>query len=252
MNHNMEPKEGKLSTKVQVAFVITGVFVGFLLTAQLRSAVPASSYPYDEFQAQQDLIKSYSDDQSVLKSKITNLRARIDELQQKSGQIIQKSNLETLQGLKKAIGLESLTGKGIEVVLNDGLFTTRDKSEDLNQSLIHAADLRDVINLLFSAQAQGISINDQRILASTPITSVGNTLLVNNFHILPPFKIHALGDSNVLLSRLSDPSALPDLQKRIQEHKIQWSLKALDSLVLPVYNGDFNIKQLQTYQPTNQ
>ena len=233
------------SWKVQVAFVVTGVVVGLLLTAQFRSAIPASSYPYDEYKVQQELMKSYTDDQAVLKTRILNLRKQIEDKQKQSGASVQKNNLDTLDGLKKDIGLESLKGAGVEISLDDGIFGQRATAAGSELFLIHAADLRDIMNLVFSAQADGVAINDQRVIASTPISSVGNTILVNNFHVLPPFVITVVGDRDLLMQRLNDPKSLPDLEKRTKGQKISYGYKLKDTLTVPVYNGDFRLKYVQ-------
>ncbi|MFO0780901.1 MAG: DUF881 domain-containing protein [Candidatus Gracilibacteria bacterium] len=241
-------KEG-YSWKVLVAFVVTGTLAGLLVTAQFRSALPASSYPYDEYKVQQELIKSYSDDQGVLKTKILNLRKQIEDKQKESGLTVQKNNLEILSELKKEIGLESARGNGVVLTLNDGPFAQRNDSEGSEQFLIHAADLRDIVNLVFSAQAEALAINDQRVIASTPISSVGNTILVNNFHVLPPFTVTVIGDPDLILQRLNDTTALPDLHKRVKGQKVQFSFEAKNNLVTPVYNGDFRLKYLQSTHP---
>jgi uncharacterized protein YlxW (UPF0749 family) len=233
------------SWKVQVVFVVTGVLVGLLVTAQFRSAIPVSSYPYDEYKVQQELIKSYSDDQAVLKTQILNLRKQIEEKQEETGLSVQKNNLDTLAQLKKEIGLESVRGDGVQITLNDGPFTQRNSEQGSDQFLVHAADLRDIVNLMFSAQAEAIAVNDQRVIASTPISSVGNTILVNNFHVLPPFTITVVGDQDLLLQRLADAAALPDLSKRAKAQKIQYGYEAKSSLTAPVYNGDFRLKYVQ-------
>lgn len=233
-----------LNWKIQLVFIITGVLVGLLVTAQFRSSISTSSYLYDEIQAQQELMKSFSDDQAVLKSRILNLRKQIEAKQTESGQTIEKNNLDTLNALKKEIGLDSQKGDGIEITLNDGLFVKRNNQDVQNLSLIQAADLRDIVNLLFSAQAEAVAINDQRVIASTPITSVGNTILVNNFHLLPPFTITAIGDPETFMQRLRDSASLPDLIKRSKDQKIQFSYAGKKNLTLPVYNSDFRLKFL--------
>lgn len=237
-------KEG-FSWKVQVAFVVTGVLAGLLVTAQFRSALPASSYPYDEYKVQQELIKSYTDAQAVLKTKILNLRKQIEDKQKQSGVAVQKNNLDTLSQLKKDIGLESIKGDGVQLSLNDGPFAQRSTSQGSEQFLVHAADLRDIVNLAFSAQAEAISINDQRVIASSPISSVGNTILVNNFHVLPPFSITVIGDHDLILQRFNDTTALPDLTKRAKGQKIDYTFQAKTDLSVPVYNGDFRLKYIQ-------
>lgn len=239
-----------LTWKIQLVFIFTGILIGLLVTSQFRSALPTSSYPSDELHAQQDLIKSFSDDQAVLKSKIVTLRKQIEDKQQQSSQTIEKNNLDTLAQLKKEAGLDTVRGEGLAITLNDGLFVKRINEESLSQSLVQASDLRDVVNLLFSAQAEAIAINDQRVIASTPISSVGNTILVNNFHLLPPFTITASGDTELMLQRLNDPAALPDLQKRVTAHNIQLRAIAQKNLLVPVYSSDFRLKYMEESTPS--
>lgn len=238
-------KEYSLSWKIQLAFVITGIFVGLLITAQFRSAIPAASYPYDEIKAQQELIKSYNDDQNILKSKIANLRKQIDQKQQQASQNTEKNNLDELNKLKKEIGLEMVKGPGIEIFLHDASSQDQNDNKNIDEYRVHAADLRDIVNLLFSAQAEAIAINNQRVIASTPINSVGNTILVNNSHILPPFTITAIGDKDLILQQLNDKNVLLDLRERLKKKKIQFSYEFKNTLIAPIYNGDFRLRYIQ-------
>lgn len=237
------------SGRTLVVFIASGVFIGLLVTAQFRSAVPSSSYLSDEIAVQKQLIRSFIDDQALLKSRIVALRDEINKNQERMQSNTEKNSLDTLKNLKKDVGLETAKGGGVEIILDDGAFVNREKIENLDQSLIHASDLRDIVNLLRSAKVDAISINDQRIIASTPITSVGNTILVNNFHLLPPFNIIAIGDPELISRRLTDSTALPDLQNRVKNLKIQYSFLLKNSLIVPVYNGNFSLKYIKEAQP---
>lgn len=234
-----------LSWRTYLAFVITGIFIGVLVTAQVRSSMPTSSYIYDQLAVQKELIDDYIGDQALLKSKIVTLRTKIDENQAKIRQTSKDNNLETLKGLKSEVGLETAKGAGVEISLTDGMFVNRENIETIDQSLVAASDLRDIVNLLRAAQATAISINDQRVIASTPISSVGNTIMVNNYHLLPPFNITAIGDGELIMQRLNDPQSLPDLLKRSKELKVRFSAQAKDNLNVPVYNGNMTVSFLQ-------
>ncbi|MCC7197101.1 DUF881 domain-containing protein [Candidatus Peregrinibacteria bacterium] len=233
------------SFRTQLVFVASGVFIGLLITSQFRSSVPTSSYPSDELAIKKELIKNFLDDQSLLKSKIVVLRDEIGKTQDQSKNLGDQKLIETLNELKKSVGLETAKGDGVEISLNDGVLVKRDEVDSIDQSLIHAADLRDLINVLRSARAEAISINDQRILSNTSITSVGNTILVNNFHLLPPFTVVAIGDTELMSQRLTDVNALPDLYKRQKSKNIQFSFAIKNGLLAPVYNGDFSVKYMK-------
>jgi uncharacterized protein YlxW (UPF0749 family) len=237
-------KEPALSWKIQLVFIITGTFVGLLITAQFKNAIPSTTFPYDEVQAQNELIGSYTTDQTALKNKITFLRKEIELKQQQAESSIAKTNLDILNQLKKEIGLESVSGPGLQITLQDGPFANHDpKSQD--QSLVQAADLRDIVNALFSSHAQAIAINNQRIIHSTPINSISNTILVNSSHLSPPFTINAIGDPELLLQGLKNPQALVDLQKRINAQKIQIKYSSKKNLTAPAYNGDLRLKYIE-------
>jgi len=230
----------KLSWRTYFVFVITGIFIGILVTAQVKSSVPSSSFIYDQLAAQKALIKDYVDEQAMLKSKIVALRSQIENNQANIRENSQDNNLEALKELKNDIGLSPLKGAGVEIKLNDGFFVNRDSTDQIDQSLVQASDLRDIVNLLHSAKARAIAINDQRVLASTSISAVGNTIMVNNYHVLPPFDIVAIGEKEMIMPLLNDKSYLPDLHARIAQFKIQFSAEAKNNLSVPIYNGNLN------------
>lgn len=234
-----------LSAKTKIAFVVTGVFIGALVTAQFKSSVPESSYLYDQLTLQKDLLKSFTDDQAFLKSKIVTLRQKIQENQEKLKTITSTSNLETLKKLKAEIGLEPVQGAGLEITLSDGPFADRDNPEVIEQSLIHASDLRDVVNLLRSSGSDAIAINDQRVIASTAINSVGNTILVNNYHVSPPFVITAVGNPQLVFELLKDSQVLPDLNNRVKSLKVGFSIKMKPNILIPLFNGNFTFRYLR-------
>lgn len=234
--------------RVSTVFVLTGLFIGALLTLQFRSSIPSATFFSDQLRAQQNLIDSYIEDQAFLKSRIVSLRGEISETQEKAQASIQTVNLETLKELKQQLGLSSLRGPGVEIQVDDGLFVNRDNPDTVSQSLIHASDLRDIVNVLRAAKAQAIAINDQRIISSTPITSVGNTILVNNFHLLPPFTVSAVGDPELIMQRLNDPPSLPDLQKRAQDLNIQLSGEVKEGLLVPEYTGNLSVRFISELQ----
>jgi uncharacterized protein YlxW (UPF0749 family) len=221
-----------------LAFIGAGIFIGILVTAQFKSAVTANSYLIDERNAQKELFKSFDNDRNGLKAKILALRTQIETNQESLKITSENTRLELLDELKKELGLATLKGEGLEITMAEG----KESSTGDNASLIHAADLRDIVNLLRTGKAEGISINDQRVIASTPINAVGNTILVNNAHVIGPFKIIVVGDPEILLERIKDEKAYPDLYRRINLKKIEFNLQKMTNLTLPVYDGEFFLR----------
>lgn len=241
-----------MSTSIKVISVFAGILVGLLVTAQFLTKTPiSSSFPLDQLQAQEDLIKTYADEKSFLKSRIVSLREKIDENLEQNQAISETANLERLNELKEVIGLTQLSGEGFVVKLDDSQFIDRENIKEDEGGIVYAADIRDIVNLLRAHSVEGIAINEQRIIATSSITSVGNTVLADNSRLAPPFNISVIGDYESLLLRLEDPGVLTDLQKRVQVNGIQFSIKKSPHVILPIYNGQFRIKFIQTSEETS-
>ena len=190
-------------------------------------------------------MKSYLDEQSYLQSKIVSLRKDVETAQSKVESRTQTANFSLLDGLKRNIGVTEISGPGLEITLDDGhLLTRAERTNITDTDLVQASDLRDVVNLLNASRADAISINDQRIIASSPISSVGTTILVNNSHIAPPFVISAIGDSDMMLQKLLNKSLLADIYARRAKSNISFDIVKKSGLTIGIYNGDLKSNYL--------
>ncbi|MCD4549435.1 DUF881 domain-containing protein [Schaalia sp. lx-260] len=93
-----------------------------------------------------------------------------------------------------------VAGPGLTVTLTDasqGLAT--DKS---SQGRVRDQDLRMVVNALWAAGADSISINGNRVAPGTFIRTAGSTILVNVTAIQSPYEVSAIGDANTLSTAL--------------------------------------------------
>lgn len=227
-------------------FLIFGICAGTLLTWQFLSEAPLKlNFPGDEIKARDELLKSYLDEQDYLQSKIVSLRKDLETAQNKIQDSSQTANFALLDGLKASLGLREVKGPGLEITLDDGRLLTRAESQSNdNTNLVQASDLRDVVNLLNASRSDAIAINNQRILASTPISSVGSTILVNNSKVAPPFIISAIGDSDLMLQRLLNKSLLVDIYERRAKSNIIFELAKKNGLSIGIYNGNLKSNHL--------
>ncbi|KWX65877.1 DUF881 domain-containing protein [Mycobacterium sp. NAZ190054] len=112
--------------------------------------------------------------------------------------------------------LTPLQGPGLVVTLNDaqrdaqGRFPRDASPDDL---VVHQQDIQAVLNALWSAGAEGIQVQDQRIIGTSAPRCVGNTLLLNGRTYSPPYVISAIGDAAAMQSALTE-APLVTLYKR--------------------------------------
>lgn len=217
-----------------------------MITAQFRTITPSgSSFPLDQLQTQKELIQSYIEEENALKTRIGSLRKRIDKTLEENEAISHTANLDKLNKLKEEMGLTKISGEGFLIYLDDSEYIDRANISGEEEGLVFAADIRDIVNLLRTQNAEGISINQQRIIPTTAIQSVGSTILVNNSHLTPPFVISVTGDYESFVRRLSDPEVLQDLQERIDKSGLQFKFEYSAHIVIPVYNGSFHLKYIK-------
>lgn len=104
-------------------------------------------------------------------------------------------------------GMDPMRGPGLVVTLNDaqrdaeGRFPRDAAPDDL---VVHQQDIQAVLNALWSAGAEGIQMQDQRIIATSAPRCVGNTLLLNGRTYSPPYVITAVGDAAAMQAALAE------------------------------------------------
>lgn len=108
--------------------------------------------------------------------------------------------------LQSDAAMTPLRGPGLTVTLNDaqrdaeGRFPRDAAPDDL---VVHQQDIQAVLNALWSAGAEAIQMQDQRIVATSAPRCVGNTLLLNGRTYSPPYVITAIGDADAMSAALA-------------------------------------------------
>lgn len=239
-----------MPTKGRAPFLLAGVLIGTLLMLQLKSDVlPATSYALDELDFEQSLLTAFVEDQSELESRLSDLRVQVEASESKLSHLYSSVDADYLQNLKAALGLTEITGSGVEIVLADSPAVTHDSLVVEPNALVHAADLRDIVNLLRTFPSIGLAINGQRIVSISPIKSAGNTILINNLNVAPSFTIQALTDvPDLVLQALSHEVELPSIYARIVQNGLQFKFKKVEEITLPAYLGGYST-QFLTVEP---
>ncbi|MBS4177206.1 DUF881 domain-containing protein [Lederbergia citrea] len=107
---------------------------------------------------------------------------------------------EDAERYRMFLGKVKVQGSGIEVSLEDGEYK---QSEDANNYLVHEHHVFKVVNELFIAGASAVAINGQRLNHDSYIICNGPVITVDGNPFPAPFKITAIGDTDILLSALT-------------------------------------------------
>ena len=179
---------------------------------------------------------------SLWKSKYEETNDKLQENNSKINEYLDKieSNEEASEildeELKKSqliLGTTDVVGEGVVITLTD----TEDHP-------IKASDLIDLLNELRYAGAEAISINDVRIINTTDIVEVGNTLImVGGQRLSSPYVVKAIGNQAYLSSILSLKNS-GFIDKYNNSGKTV-TLVASKKVEILKYNGETEIKYIK-------
>lgn len=215
-------KRGHLS----IAFVC--MVLGFMLALQFRIAMDQkSSLPYQRVEELSTRLLEAEKERDALREKVASLQ---------NAQPTPDGTAEgerRLKELRLRSGLTPLVGPGVIVTIDDSKIQSK-AGENQNLYIIHDDDLLKVINELRAAGAEAISVNGQRLIATSEIRCAGPTLSVNNVRSAPPYEIRAIGDSATLESALRMRGGV---METLQVWGIQLEVKVSQEVAVPAYKG---------------
>ena len=126
--------------------------------------------------------------------------AKMEEYQneKESGEETAKLLETELAQLNMILGKTDVEGEGIEIVIQDN--EGAELSEGATVKAITEEDLLKILQELWGAGAEAISINGKRIIAMSDVVSLQYFLKVNGDRILSPYVIKSIGNQSYLES----------------------------------------------------
>ena len=217
-------------------YLSLGLMVGLLFTVQFRNESQRSLNPVLFYNELVDAKGDFFTKQEELNKKIKELRQKIATQEQSLAQknIVSRATIQELTTQELLLGLHDVSGGGVVVTLADGQNQVKDQ---FSKSLTHAADLRDILNLLWYAGAEAISINGERIIYNTSIDSIVSTVMINTTNYASPFTIFAIGSTQDIYNTIIQSRKADEIQKRVAKHQVEFNVSINNTLRINAYTG---------------
>lgn len=144
-----------------------------------------------------------------------------------------------------AAGLTELRGAGVEITLDDapreagGSLPAGARPDDV---IIHQSDVQAVVNALWAANVDAVTIMGERIIATSAVLCVGNTLLLQGRTYSPPFQIEAIGDLDAIESAMERSPGVGLLRQAVRSFGLEFSVRSAEELTLPAYDGPVTLR----------
>jgi uncharacterized protein YlxW (UPF0749 family) len=227
----------------QLTLFVALLALGFLVAAQLATEAPRVRYTTQERSPLVETAGELQAQQDALKVAILDLRARIQELEgagSGSAAVVAQLN-DQLEQARIAAGLIALTGTGIVLQLEDSLEPV---APDANEAdyLVGSLDLRTVIEELWTAGAEAIAINGERITPTSAIIDIGPSVLVNSAYLAPPYQVTALGPADLYARLSASPGWVDFIIARAQTYGIRVQFAEPETVDIPAFVGTVTLR----------
>ena len=194
------------------------------------------------------LVRTESRQYDALRDRVTRLTEEVAAL---TGSV-DNDQVEQLRAEARALeepaGLVEQTGPGMTVVLTDAPAEIAESSQqDPNRLVVHQQDIQAVVNAMWKAGATAVTIQGQRVVSTTGIKCIGNSVQLQGVPYSQPYTISAVGDPEALAAAIAEDDYLQLYRSDAAEPDIAvgWQADVETAITAPAYDGLLDITYAQ-------
>ena len=193
-----------------------------------------------------DLIRAQDTRNSTLDGQVSVERQQLDALTrgQASDSRVRAAQ-QQVDALAAPVGLTPISGAAVSVTLNDAPPDFRPiagaPAPQPDWLIIHQQDVQAVVNALWNGGATGVQVMDQRLINTSAVRCVGNTLLLQGRVYSPPYVITAVGDPVRLRAALTASPTVQTYLEYVNAYGLGYAVQTRDRVTLPGYTGTLDV-----------
>ncbi|MGP1569548.1 MAG: DUF881 domain-containing protein [Eubacteriales bacterium] len=238
--------------KKQYSYIVIGVlalFIGLVLSIQIRTT--AGNYqgglvPLSKIKSYEAELKKVKDEKDEVTAELVELEARLSSIEKgKAEEDAFINGLVTdLEKYKISAGVVDVAGPGVTITIKDPPAT--DDLGDYSPIMYNYELLLSLVNKLKEAGAEAISINEQRIVATTEITIASNNVNINGIPTAPPYYIKAIGNPTTISDAINIRAGIVETMKVKFNLSVETEKK--QEIIIPRYTGTIKYKYAKTME----
>jgi len=216
-------------------FVLAGAL--FVTSAVSSGGTDLRAGRYDDLPG---LAEAQADQVESLRQRQEELAAEVDDLTESLGDTDAAQAQEQADAVAGPAGLEPVRGPGVTVTLTDApvaVIDTIDPTVNVNNLVVHQQDIQAVVNALWAGGAEAMTVQGQRVVSTTGIRCVGNTVILHGVPYAPPYVISAIGSPEAMLTSLDRSPYIGFYLEAVAAYQVGWDVRAETEIGLPAYTG---------------
>ena len=217
---------------------LMALFIGLVLSIQITTTQGADQgglVPLAKAQGYEVELKKVRVEKDNAMQQLVELEDRIEKIEKEKADedFFLKGVVSDLEKYKMAAGVVDVVGPGVTVTVEDPL-PTGEYTDEYSVIMLRYELLLSLVNKMKDAGAEAISINGQRIIATTEISFAGNNVNINTVPTAPPYIIKAIGNADTIESTLTIRFGIIEQMKN---YDLRINIKKYDELEVPRYSG---------------
>lgn len=218
------PRRGRPWLTAAVVIAIFGVMLSTAAVQRSRNAdvvdagratlIQRIDNQRDRVARQQARIARLQNRIGTFGNRLTSLTASVEAVEARLGR------------LQVTTGFVPVRGEGVRVGLDDA-------GSGSSDGRVRDSDLALLVNALWSAGAEAVSVNGQRLTAMSSIRQSGQAIEVNSVGIAPPYTVLAIGDSGSLQAEFYNTSSGLAFEDLTRQFGMRFDMENVDQIALP-------------------
>ncbi len=211
--------------RAPVLVLVIGLVAGLMFTTSGLGIGGATTGAANERAELLSQIETLEERNQALRDQLVDLGAEVQDLERAQlGDAAQPDAAAEVWAATTAV-----TGPGIVLTINDN---PRDSN-----GIIVDQDIRQVVNGLWLAGAEAISINGHRLSSRTAIRQAGSAVTVDYRSMTTPYRIEAIGDPDQLAALLTKNPGGRWLAFLHRNYGVEWGIEKRGELSLAADAG---------------
>ncbi len=221
-----------------VSIAVGLAVIGFVGAMQWNSSLPRTEFTTTAQQALAGQVIDLETEQGELRDQIALAEEEVRRFQEETttSSVALEGLNRQLAATRNMVGLSAVHGPGVIIEIADSKRVVPPGENPAN-FVVLVDDLRDIVAALWASGAEAITINDERLVATSSIYSVGASVLVNTAFLSPPFRIQAIGSDGLVDRFLAHPAYLGRVARRIEFFGLEFATQSAGDLTLPAFVG---------------
>jgi uncharacterized protein YlxW (UPF0749 family) len=192
-----------------------------------------------------DVVRAQDHALSVRAASVQQLQAEVDALT--AGAAPGNNSVARLRAqaarLAPIAGAQAVSGPGLSVTLNDAKRTAASLPKDFTADdiVVHQQDVQSVVNALWAGGAEAMMLMDQRVISTSAVRCVGNTLILQGRVYSPPYVVKAIGDPSAMRAALDNSAPVTIYRQYVKLLGLGYDVKSMGTVTFPEYAGSLSL-----------